>query len=112
MPAKPSTSTIDLLEVSTRAKHARHIVAGFSRTIPAAAELWRQIDDALSDLPALIAEITRLHVQLTAGRLNRANLAAAGRATIAACINGESEPLTYLSDELDAQGFGTEAGQA
>ena len=49
--------------------------------------------------------------RLTAVRLDRANLAAAGRATIAAYHDGEPDPLSYLRDELHAQGFSTERGR-
>ena len=107
MPDTPRTSPINLLEVSTRAEHARHIVSGFSLATPTLADLWRQVNDALSDTPALAAEIGRLRDWLTVCRIDRANLAAAGRVTIAAYHNGEPDPLAYLRDELRAQGFGT-----
>jgi hypothetical protein len=103
----PST-TINLLEADTRARTARWIIDGFSIVFPTFADLWRQIDDALADTPVLSAEITGLRARLTGSRLDRANLAAAGRATITASLNGESDPLAYLRDELQAQGFGTE----
>lgn len=112
MPETPSTSPVNLMEVSTRTEHARQIVAGFSRSVPALADLWRQVDDALSDIPALTAEVIRLRALLTTCRLDRANLAAAGRATIAACLSGEAEPLAYLRDELHSQGFDPHWGQA
>ena len=110
MPDTPSTSTINLLEVSTRAQHARQIVAGFSRAIPTLADLWRQVDEAVSDIPDLTTGITRLNARLTTSRLDRANLAAAGRATITAYVSGESDPFSYLRDELHAQGFDTQRG--
>jgi hypothetical protein len=72
--------------------------------------MWRQIDDALSDTSALTAEIEHLRARLTTSRLDRANLAAAGRATITAYRNGESDPLAYLRDELHNQGFATGRG--
>jgi hypothetical protein len=56
-------------------------------------------------VPALTAEIARLNAELRAVRLDRANLAAAGRATLAASRDGEPDPLSYLRDELAAQGF-------
>jgi hypothetical protein len=108
----PSTITINLLEATTRADNARHIIAGFSLAFPTLAGLWRQLDDALADIPALTAEITGLNARLTASRLDRANLAAAGRATITAYRNGEPDALAYLHDELHAQGFGTHRGDA
>jgi hypothetical protein len=98
----------DLQEASDRNRHARHIVTGFSRATPALADLWQQIEHSLSDTPILIAEITRLRSELTTVRLDWANLAAAGRATLAAYHDGEPDPLSYLRDELDAQGFGTQ----
>jgi hypothetical protein len=69
------------------------------------AVLWEQIDRSLSDVPVLVSENTRLRSQLRAARLERANLAAAGRATLAADRDGEADPLSYLRDELAAQGF-------
>jgi hypothetical protein len=104
-------STVNLLEVRIRVRHARHIVAGFARTFPALADLWRQIDDALTDISALATEIAQVRVQVATSRLDRANLAAAGRATIAAYLS-EADPLSYLRDELQAQGFGAEMGKA
>jgi hypothetical protein len=102
----PNSSTINLLEVNTRAEHARHIVAGFSRGAPTLADLWGQVYDSLSDIPYLATEITNLRERLTLIRIERANLAAAGRISIVAFRNGESDPLSYLQDELHAQGFG------
>ncbi len=112
MPDTPDASPINLLEVSTRAEHARHIITGFSLASPTLADLWRQVDEALSDIPILIAEISRLRDWLTAIRIERANLAAAGRITIAAHLNGESDPMACLQDELLAQGFGSSRGDA
>jgi hypothetical protein len=37
-------------------------------------------------------------------RLDRANLLAAARATIGAYLDGESDPLCYLRDELAVRG--------
>jgi hypothetical protein len=73
--------------------------------MPALADLWQQIDHSLSDVPVLTSEITRLHGELRAVRLDRANLAAAGRATLAGTQDGEPGPLSYLRDELAVQGF-------
>jgi hypothetical protein len=78
--------------------------------MPAMADLWQQIDHSLSDVPVLTSEITRLHGELRAVRLDRANLAAAGRATLAASQDGELDPLCYLRDELITQGFLGEHG--
>jgi hypothetical protein len=112
VPETPTTSTLKLLEVSTRAKHARQIITGSALATPALADLWHQVNDALSDIPALTTEITHLSAWLTACRIDRANLAAAGRLTIAAYHNGEPDPLGYLRDELLTQGFGAGWGGA
>jgi len=108
VPDTPSTLRINLREVNARADTAQHIIIGFSRETPGLADLWQQITHSLSDIPILTAEITRLHGELVIIRLERANLAAAGRATLAAHHGGESDPLSYLRDELDAQGYGTQ----
>jgi hypothetical protein len=107
MPETPHVSTINLLEVSTRADSAQHVITGFSRAMPNLADLWQQVTNSLSDIPILIAEITRLGSELTSARLGWADLAAAGRATLAAWHDGEPDHLSYLRGELDAQGFGT-----
>lgn len=112
MPAMPSDNTSNLLEVTTRAQHARNIIAGFSGVFPALADYWGQVDDALADVSALSSEIARLRDQLATCRINRANLAAAGRATVAAFLDGEPDPLIYLRDELHAQGFSAGRRQA
>jgi hypothetical protein len=91
-------------EVDTRNRTARHIVAGFETVMPSLADIWRFIDAALADAPALSAEITRLRDELDDTRLDRANLLAAARATIGAYLDGEPDPLSYLRDELDARG--------
>jgi ABC-type transporter Mla subunit MlaD len=93
---------IDLEEVATRNESARHTIAGFSIAMPTLAEIWQYLDDALTDVPTLSAEIDRLSSELRNARLDRANLIAAARATIAAHRDGEPDPLAYLRDELDA----------
>ena len=62
----------------------------------------RDIADALNDTVALSAEITRLPAELQDTRLDRANLLAAIRATLAAHADGEPDPMWYLRDALDA----------
>ena len=47
-------------------------------------------------------EVTRLSAELDRTRLDRANLRAAMRATLAAHADGEPDPMWYLRDELDA----------
>jgi hypothetical protein len=107
VPETNPTSTINLREVQARADNAQHIITGFARAMTNLGDLWQQITHSLSDVPILIAEITRLGTELTSTRLDRADLAAAGRATIAAWHDGEPDHLSYLRDELDTQGFGT-----
>jgi hypothetical protein len=107
MPETSRTTTIDLREVYARAESAQHVITGFSRAIPNLADLWQQVTRSLSDIPLLVAEIARLGTELTNARLDTADLAAAGRATIAAWHDGEPDHLSYLRGELDAQGFGT-----
>lgn len=100
----------DLPEVATRNRIARHLVAGFAAEFPA--DIWRHLATAFADTPALSAEITRLRAELADARLDRANLAAAALATIAAHHDGESDPLAYLRDELRDQGFDPSRGRA
>ena len=94
---------IDLEEIAARNQTARHMIAGFAAEMPALAEFWRNLDTALADTLTLSAEIARLTAELSAARLDRANLLAAIRATIAAHADGEADPLSYLRDELDAR---------
>jgi hypothetical protein len=91
-------------EVTTRNDVARDIVAGFAMVTPTLAGVWRFVDRALADVPVLVAELRRVRAELEAVRLDRANLLAAIRATLAANADGESDPLAYLRDELDAPG--------
>lgn len=89
-------------EVTTRNDIARDIIAGFAAVTPTLTGVWRLIDTALADLPAVLAELGRVRVDLEAVRLDRANLLAAIRATLDASAEGEHDPLWYLRDELDA----------
>jgi hypothetical protein len=102
MPNTLPDSTIDLQEVANRHDTARHIIAGFSTAMPTLADIWRHLETALVDTAALSAEITRLTAELRDTRLDRANLLAAARATLSASLEGESDPLSYLRDELTA----------
>ena len=97
-------------EVTARADVARDIVGGFAAVTPALAGVCLFVDRALADVPALVAELRRVRAELEAVRLDRANLLAAIRATLAADADGESGPLGYLRDELDAPGTPTGAG--
>jgi hypothetical protein len=89
--------------VYARNDHARRIVAQAVAAMPAASELWSQVDRALADVPALGAVIGRLAGELADTRMDRANLLAAMQATIAAQADEEADPLYYLRDELDAR---------
>jgi hypothetical protein len=68
------------------------------------AGVFRLIDAALADLPAALSDLRRARAELEAVRLDRANLVAAIRATLAADAAGDPDPLWYLRDELDAVG--------
>ena len=94
---------IDLEEIAARNQTARHMIAGFSAEMPVLADFWRHLDTALADNLTLSAEVARLTAELTATRMDRANLLAAIRATLAAHADGEADPLYYLRDELDAR---------
>ena len=87
-------------EITTRNDIARDIIAGFAAVTPTLAGAFRLIDTALADLPAVLAELGRAEAELKAVRLDRANLLAAIRATLAADAEGECDPLGYLRDEL------------
>ena len=103
MPNTPQPANINLEEVTAKNTAARHIIAGFATAMPALADIWQYLEDAFNDVPALAVQITRLSAELKDTRLDRANLLAAARATIAAHHDGEPDPLSYLRDELDAQ---------
>lgn len=90
--------SISLEEITARNETARRMIAGF----------WRNLDTALTDNLALSAEVTRLSGELSATRLDMANLLAAARATLAADTEGEADPLYYLRDELNARHTGSE----
>ena len=105
MPYPSPTERADLLEAISRNSHARRIVTGFCRATPTLANLWQQIGHSLSDVPILAAETTYLDGQLRAMRLDRANLAVVGRATLAASRDGDPGPLAFLRAELTVQGF-------
>jgi hypothetical protein len=108
--ANPNPSPdIDLQQINARNDQAHHIVAGCAAALPTLADLWRPVDDALNDavlLSALVArlsaQVSRLSDGLERARLDRANLRAAMRATLAAHAGGEADPLWYLRDELNA----------
>jgi hypothetical protein len=94
-------TAVNIPEVMARNSAARDIVAGFASATPTLAVAWRHVGAALADCAALAADVARLADQLRAARLERANLAAAMRATLAADRDGETDPLWYLRDALN-----------
>jgi hypothetical protein len=86
-------SGLGLHVIYARSDHARRIIAGCMSVMPVAAEMWKQVDRSLADVPATGAVIARLTAELTDTRMDRANLLAAMRATIAAHADGEADPL-------------------
>ena len=102
MPHTHPNPHIDLQQISTRNDQARHIVAGCASALPTLPDMWRHLDAALADAATLAAQVTRLSAELERTRLDRANLRAAMRATLAAHADGEPDPLWYLRDELSA----------
>jgi hypothetical protein len=87
--------------ITTRNDIARDIIAGFAAVTPSLTGVFRFIDAALADVPAVLADLRRVRAELEAVRLDRANLLAAIRATLAADADDEPDPLGYLRDELD-----------
>jgi hypothetical protein len=71
--------------------------------MPVLADTWRFLESALNDVPLLVVEVSRLAEELQDTRLDRANLLAAARATMAAHYDGDLDPLYYLRDELNAR---------
>lgn len=63
---------------------ARDIVAGFASATPTLAAAWRTVGAALADCAGMAAEVAQVADELAAARLDRANLLAAMRATLAA----------------------------
>jgi hypothetical protein len=109
MPHTHPNTEIDLQQINARNDRARGIAAYCASAMPAHSDLWRHVDDALTDavlLSALVArlsaQVSRLSDELDCTRLERANLRAAMRATLSALADGEADPLWYLRDELDA----------
>jgi hypothetical protein len=101
--------TINLQEVNTRNDAARHILAGFSTAMPALAEFWAHLEEALNDTDALAAEIMQYRAGFQSLRLDLANLAAAARASIAAYDDAEPDPLWYLRDEMEQDPLASQA---
>ncbi|NRQ35769.1 hypothetical protein HII36_28625 [Nonomuraea sp. NN258] len=93
----------DLQEIIDRNRTARELIATFARSTATLSDLWQHVTAALGDTPVLITEIFRLRSTISKTRLSRANLIASIRATLAAHADGESDPLSYLRDELADQ---------
>jgi len=93
-------NTASSTEITTRNDVARDVISGFAAVTPTLAGVFRLIDTALADLPAVLADLYRARAELEAVRLDRANLLAAIRATLAADAERECDPLGYLRDEL------------
>ena len=64
------------------------------------------VPSLINDLAHLVSEITRLHAALIDERLISANLRAAIRAALGAELDGETDPLSYLRDEIADSGSG------
>jgi hypothetical protein len=90
----------DRTAITTRNDIARDIIAGFAAVTPTLTGVFRLIDYALADLPAVLVDLGRARAELEAVRLDRANLLAAIRATLSANAEGEPDPLGYLRDEI------------
>lgn len=112
MPNSDSRLNINLNLVSTRNLVARRLISEASAAIRALTENWALAVSALDDVPALSDEVTQLVGELADARLGRANILAAGRATLAASDDGEPDPLSYLRDELTAQDLGNQRRSA
>ncbi|HEU5156029.1 MAG TPA: hypothetical protein VFU43_03470 [Streptosporangiaceae bacterium] len=106
----PHVVHVDLQEAAARNHTARDVLAELSTAIPPLSGIWRLLDAALADTPALTAEILRLAALHLAERRAYADLLAAARATLAADRDGEPDPLYYLRDELTASGQGPAPG--
>jgi hypothetical protein len=96
-------TSIDLQEITDRNDTARRILAGFASAAPSLADFWDLLKAALTDTVVLAAEVSRMSAEITAARLDAANLLAAIQSTLAAYADGEADPLWYLRDELNAR---------
>jgi hypothetical protein len=96
---------IDLQEVAnihdqatTAARHSR-LAKTWLRT-----PTGRKTANALNLIPILANQVSRLRERLAHALTDLGNLTAAARATLGALRDGETDPLYYLRDELQAQG--------
>ena len=112
MPHARPAHADDLLEITTRNRIARHIIEGFSLAFPTLTDFWRQIDGALADTLALAGEISpppRRTGQTRASTAPTSPPPAAPPSPPTATANPTR--LSYLRDELHAQGFGRPRGR-
>lgn len=109
MTNSPHVPANDLQMIVSRHCTARQGAEPLAARLPA--DIWQHLAAALADTPALITEITQLRADLADARLDRANLAAAALAAIAAHDDGEPDPLSYVRDELRAQGYDQARGR-
>jgi len=86
--------------ITTRNDIARDIIAGFASVTPTLTGIFRLVDSALADVPAVLADLERVRAELEAVRLDRANLLAAIQACLTADADAEDDPLGYLRAEL------------
>jgi hypothetical protein len=106
---QPPAPASDLPQIIVRNRTACAIVDELAAE--RSSRIWQYVTDALADTPTLTAEITRLRNFVAEERLDRANLAAAALAAISAYREGEPDPLSYLRDELTAQGHNLPLGR-
>jgi hypothetical protein len=94
-------SDIDLQEAAETytAAQLSHLAKAWLRT-----PSGRKTANALDLIPALVSHISRLRERLAHALTDLSNLTAAARATLGAQRDGETDPLYYLRDELQAQG--------
>jgi hypothetical protein len=92
---------IDLQEAAETytAAQRSHLAKAWLRTPPGL-----KTANALHLIPALVSQISRLRERLAHALTDLGNLTAAARATLGAQRDGETDPLYYLRDELQAQG--------
>jgi hypothetical protein len=87
-------------EITRRNDISRDIIAAFAAVMPTLAGVWQLIDTTLADVPTVLADLRGARAELETVRLDRANVLAAIRATLAADAEGEADALGYLRDEL------------
>lgn len=78
---------------------------------PVGKEFRAAVIRSVVDVPALVHDVDRLVRLLTESRRRYADLVAAGRATLGAVSDGETDPLWYLRDELPERPSGPEVSR-